>query len=604
MSVVPITYACKRAPYSIADKILDVIARLMLIIWMVFQIHASGLAQGITADSNPEFSFHPKPNDDDYLFSPPSNLESALLGGVLYLKEKQVGTMPYRMTPADFIERHTCNTTLLSRVRSFVGNYVVREKHLEGTWPSVVSFIPSVGPKAWQPFFMATDYNAFTTATIGQILFRINDSALPQNMKFLDEMRINSLVASDQFRNCYGYNFWLKRPLSNHNISVSSPLNIPIWMIDIRKRFSDATNIGKLPEFDESDLLDAWMDRIYNKKENAWGGTALFNVPNDSDDTSLAMILKMKFFQTYGLTLHEGDSLALFMLAKYRDTDRYEKDRHNQHLSNETHAFLTWHRHEHNPLFSEPEAGVLPLAINNIDLVVNSNILRALGMANLKHLRGFDESLSVISALAHGGLWKKCLLYYPEALWLPYSFAKAVREGNIQSEIAINTLITLMRDMLQEKRLFEIQHPDVYGAFPPSDSVSFSLSTALGLNALIYMGEEIAQEAGLVEYYRTSIDNAVAFLVKHKRNAGISKLGPQVMHTTNYWPSGPIFSSSIKQLASWYSNALTTALAVEALSHVIQNTGSSPYQAAPEALHLVLFNNQLRIKSGMPEAAQ
>lgn len=510
-------------------------------------------------------------------------LSEAITGGLLYLKQRQVSSDDYRILARDFRHQQGQSITILHYLRSGVSNQLLKEKHLEGSWPAVVSFIPGRGNPAFQPFFMATDYNSFITASTALCLQLFDESCLPGNKQFIKSMRSHALKAVEKFRRGQAYNFWLPGTTKRYPYLHTRPLNIPVGFVTLRKKVNDWSGYWGLPDFNESGLLTQWILEIHDKKLNPGGPVALFNIPDDSDDSSLALALQLL---NYPAGMH--DPAVIAQITAHRDKGRERADRFNVSLGKETGAYLTWHKEEELPVFSSPESGVLPLEVNNVDLVVNSNILLALSLAGNTTDPGYIPATRLLARAISEKLWKAGSVYYPEKLYFPYALSRAIREARLSISVIDSVLPCLIEELIREQKQFGCRYPELTGAFPAFDSVSTVMATALGLNALLNIGEFQAVKAGLVNDYRTAIDNSVRYLLDNaEKRRGILKQNPHI-----YWPSGPLFSSSVHDLAYWFSDCLTTGLVVEALAAYALGIDRIPVTLNPACLKLGMNNNK------------
>lgn len=523
-----------------------------------------------------------------------NHLSEAITGGLLYLRTRQVARGRYRMFPCDFSISQNCTQYFSSILRSFLGNWLFREYHQEGAWPSVVSFLPLEGPKFWHPFFMATDYNLFTTATTAFCLSYFDESGLPEEMKFIEQMKLKAFEAAKQYKSGLTYNFWTYNRKPGVPFPVSSPPNIPIFIVGLRWVIINAFNIWHFPPINESSLLYEWLKIIIKSPENSTGIYSLFNIPNDSDDNALANILYMRNGRK--IASEYIDTTGIMIMSLYRDIDRLKKDRLNSAIGTNTGAFLTWHKDENHPVFSNPESGTIPFGTNNVDLVINANVLLALTLAGLNEIPGYQSAINLIARASEDKLWKKERIYYPEKLWFPYAVSRLVREGGL-SEATLNSVLPkILVDLMEEQYLYESAHPELEGAFPPSDSVSRVLSTALGLNVLLNLGRQHAEKAGVADRYDNLIHKSLVFLLKNRHTHPLKSIRGFEKNILYHWPSGPLFSSSIHELAHWYSNSLTTSLVLEAFTKYILGFAHNPSLGLSDRMPLVFENRQLSVK--------
>lgn len=490
-------------------------------------------------------------------------IESTLIGALNYLKHRQVTQKKYKIKKQDFIIPKLGKNYWLSGLRSSISNsQIVKEKHILGGWPSFVCFQPSVSTAFFQPFLTATDYNLFSTASSAYCLNYFDDQLLLNDKRFVEKMKTGALHAIEIFKRGESYSFWPKQDESG--ISVNPP-NIPIRLMDFRIKIFKTTGLWGVNIYKDANLLNEWILMIYNKSLNKIGGQALFNIPNDSDDTSMALIIK------YLLGGHQEDlssdqnNVALKSLIAFRDSGRKKFDNHNSLSS--TGAFLTWHKNENIFVFDESEKGIIPLEVNNIDIVVNANVLLALSLYGLTEAPGYNRTMEMVTKLIENKTWQENILYYPEKLWFPYSLSRFVRNGNIENSELLDQLPKLLNDILTDQIHFEEKHQHLKGVFPAFDSKNYLLSTVLGLNTLLNLGRERAEKIGKEKKYDSLVHHSIKYILRNKiKDKQISRKSNLA---TYFWKSGPLYSFSIQNLAHWYSNSQMTSMVTEALAKYV-----------------------------------
>lgn len=491
-------------------------------------------------------------------------IEQAIFGALNYLKFKQVPSENYRINHYDFKTSEFSDFNIVGVFRSFLSNHLIHEKHMENTWPGFVSFLPGKGIAHFQPAFISTDYNLFTTASTAYPLFLFEDELLMPDSQFVTHMRSNAVIAIEKFRRRDSYNFWTTKTSKNYNYSYSAPDNIPIWIITLRKKLHDAIGFFSLSKIRESEIIIDWLNVIYNKNMNKSGHIALFNIPNDSDDSSMAMIIKHLNEKNNVFNNSVPDTSIIHSFVKFRDIKRNKSDRYNSIMGENTGAFLTWHKNDSIEDFSKPQYGIIPLKINNIDITVNSNVLHFLALAGLTEIPGFEETSIFLANIIKENKWNNASLYYPEKLWFPYCLSRAIRDGGLNIPQLNDLLPVFVNQIIELQQDFEKKHPEMKGAFPVFDSVSYNLSTALGLNTLLNLGRGNAIKAGNKELFDKIIKNSLDFLLQNKKEPIKSR--SYCSSKEYFWLSGPLYSSSVQDLAHWYSNSQNTALVLEAFT--------------------------------------
>lgn len=538
----------------------------------------------------PDTNIHPSSTDILALRTTNFLLNSAITGGLLYIKSRQVEDKKYRIQPHDFSYSGKPFQYGVNHLRSFLGNFLVPGRHLNGNWPSFVSFSPKTGIPALQPLFMNCDYNLFVTASTAHSLALLDDQLLPNEKRFLEKMNRNVFNAIEKYKRENRYSFWELKKSSQYPFSFVAPENIPVRLLTIRKRFFDLTGLWELKGFHGSEIIMEWINEIYTPKINKTGAIAMFNIPTDTDDTSLATALKL-LAQKDSL-IPEVDLLPLWEISRHRDLNRDKRDPRNSIIDQETGACLTWHKNEDLPVFSFPEEGIIPLKTNNVDLVVNANALYALSLANLQSEPVYRDIVKLLAGTAYTGTWKKMNIYYPEKLWFPFALSRAVRMGKITDPELDSALFVLLEELLQMHQGLQKESPGFAGAFPPFDGISFETSTALGLNALLNIGADRAKKASKQDCYQNAIEKSVNFLLSRAKTQKKSRTGTHLV----YWRSGPLFSSSVHELAYWYSTPLNTALVIEAFCKYLMGFDILPDKASPQRLQLSFAGGKYIVK--------
>ena len=118
-----------------------------------------------------------------------------------------------------------------------------------------------------------------------------------------------------------------------------------------------------------------WIKRCLRDETNFTGGAAFFNVPNDADDSSVAISTRYLHSLRNGRKLSSDDLEVLRLFCLYRDLNRVMEDGRDSYKGKDSGAFLTWLKDENQPTFTTPNTGVIPLGVNNVDAVVNANVL-------------------------------------------------------------------------------------------------------------------------------------------------------------------------------------------------------------------------------------
>lgn len=501
-------------------------------------------------------------------------LKDSILGALAYLYVRQVREDCVKHSLVnDFLSAGPDGPGGLSRpgavIREFLGRSVFPEQHLAGSWPCFIHFLPDQTPALLRPFYTATDYNLFSTASTAYPLLLFDDSGLPEGMRPVEGMLEGACRAVGRFRRGAAYNFWLCRKARQHDYLAAAPLNVPQWIVDLRRRIYEHTGLLAMKGFYEADLLMRWLDDCYNERVNPGGSEAVFNIPDDADNTSMAVALQLLSCRRYGWQSMNPDISPLDFMCGFRDLGREKSDRKNRVFGKDTGAFLTWLKDERLPVYSGPEEGIIPLWANNVDIVINANALLALSLAGKQDSPGYDAAAALLAKCIMERSWTGISLYYPEKLVFPYSVARAWRDGGAGVSVLDDAMPDLVVQLLEEQARFGRQRPDCDGAFPSDPYGNCRYSTALGLAALVNLGVVTARKAGCERQFLTAVDKAALFLLRTMQSIkpeGAFSSGLFGKIRPAFWASGIIYTSSLQPMAHWRSHLQTTALVLEALS--------------------------------------
>lgn len=368
------------------------------------------------------------------------SLNSALLAADFDIKERIkdhiIGSINYLVnTQAD------CDSQLKE------GEYICNrdvpgERRVNGGWDSVIT--PIFMKAASSVSFL--DSNMFVTAhTLYPFWFiDLDDSELFD----LDKTKNLAIDSIEAHRRGNGYSFWPEIGPSLGQVNRIGPLNLSTLLlssqISIADRMNMMTGISVIP----GDVK--WLDQYLDRDNQEIGMDALFSVPNDNDDTSLALI--SNYYYNHDLTLQgmdQRDELEkTISLGKnindYVDNYQTRKNRMVQTdkkycqeaLANtskeelfldiefmkkctlddprefwrfdayqDTHsytgAYMTWAYDENSNIYADPEKGVILTGQNSVDCVVVANSLYAISLSGLKnnptYKTAYQNSCNVIS---------------------------------------------------------------------------------------------------------------------------------------------------------------------------------------------------------------
>ena len=485
-----------------------------------------------------------------------AEIAQTIRGALLYLDDTQVRDRPGLHSPFyDYCrpEIRSCNGANLN---------------VAGEWASSIRFLPDrVGVGRAKISFQ--DSNAFVTAGILYPLYFIDDGRMPEDERLAENMRSIGAASLAEFKRGDAYNFWVQLNAQTSGAPKTGPLNIRIRQVQLGAMLISYPlyPVWKVVTVGLDVDVDAWLRRVLNRSENPHGFDSVFNIPNDADDTAIVVAIQKLHSELQPQDRITPDLAALRLLTRHRDIGRARKDARIKWRGNtDTGAYLTWLKDEDLGTFSDPETGVIPLGVNNIDCVVNANAVFSLALNEAHGWPGFEDAKTMLRTITDSRAWRDaCVLYYPQLMMPPYTLARAYRDGQLSDDPAMRqTMGILLRDLL------EMQRKD--GSFPGGKDRTRHLSTALATSALINIGASIADQHGLFDDYQLALDRAVGYLVSSRRphrlmfsGGGPSGGGGPAEDYGYKWASGLFFAGSYRDLAHWHSQPYTTAIVLEAL---------------------------------------
>jgi hypothetical protein len=508
----------------------------------------------------------------------------ALLGALAYLEDTQIRNRPGKGHP-------TCDTTHegdgakneVSLNLPFRENMampappMLKLRNLAGEWACFVHFLPKKTGFNGRNLVAVQDSNMFMTAFIGYPLFWYDDTGMPEGRRFVDQTLKLAMQNIKVFKRGESYNFWKALPGHFGRVERTGPLNIPVEMVQqmgkaflnpkLDRFFAWLTRGLKAPP-------KYWVEQCLDPKLNSTGADALFNIPNDADDTSTAVTFQAMFAKRFPQDSEKPDLLALKLMSNFRDLGRSREDGRDAWKGKDSGAFLTWLKDEAPPTFATPETGVIPLNANNVDCVVNANVAFALAYNNLKRQPGYLECLNLLAAACEKHAWPEGGLYYPQYMIFPYTVTRAWRDGGAREGPMAAAMEKLLKNMLDEQAAWGKKDPMRVGAFPGGEDRSDHLATALGLSSLLNLGRETAQRAGELDRYDRAVTAAVAYLCRNAKARDLTypttkRIFAHPQFKSKTWASGLFFAASFWDLAHWRSEAFTVAMVAEALTKYV-----------------------------------
>lgn len=524
-------------------------------------------------------------------------LSQTIVGALVALDDMQIRIRSGKGNPQfDSCENSGCNNTMpfnLPLIRNdvnvpiYIPSYHIN--NVRGEWASNIHIFPKkLGNQNGEFLFEVQDSNMFVPANTSIPLYLFSDTQMPAAPVWRMRRLAHANVRS--YKRDKAFSFWPQHKSAHGDYMAVAPLNIPANLayaqavLRIIPGLKDNPRIQKLLE---------WMD----PKNNPAGVEALSNIPNDADDSSLALALEALATQNNENTdpLSEAEKEGVFSaFSQFRDLNRTREDGRDSWKGTNTGAFLTWLKNENTPTFSSPGEGVIPLDANNVDCVVNANAVFGLALNGQQNIPGFSNAVASINLAIEKQAWEKCGLYYPQKMIFPYSASRAFRNGGVLE--LRQGMSKLLHQVLAEQRRYEASNPHLPGAFPGGMDVTPQLATALGAVTLLNIGKEIAIEEGVAEEFSRTLERAIDFLLRTRVAMKLHDVSKQENWCTTAssckkqnawaWSAGVFFAASNWELAHWRSQAYTTAVAVEALAkfyigYDLQNNPNSRIELLP-----------------------
>lgn len=506
-------------------------------------------------------------------------LQESILGAIAHLEDTQVRNRPGKghagcdATDLGDGAKNEISISLPFRENMALPVLPMLKVHNKpGEWASYVHFLPKRTGFNGRNVVSLQDSNVFMTTFISYPFLFLDDSSLPSERRFITPLLKLAFDNIKSFKRGDAYNFWAVMPGFTGKAPRSGPNNIPVNMIEklgksylnphLEKFFNWLVRGLKAPP-------RYWVERCLDPKENPTGADALFNIPNDSDDTATVVAFQRLFAQRFpGTPAPELD--ALKSAGNFRDIGRKMEDGRDSWKGKNTGAFLTWMKDENEPTFGTPESGIIPLGVNNVDCVVNANVAFSMALNGLKKEPGYIEALTLLAASVEKHAWPDAGLYYPQYMIFPYTVTRAWRDGGAREGPMPAAMSKLLNDLLNEQEAWGKKNPGRVGAFPGGEDRSDHLSTALGLNSLLNIGREIAERNNLADRYDRGINTAVQYLIRSAKSPAITYNSTRAIFSgKNYkaktWDSGLFFSASFWDLGQWRSELLTVAIVAEGL---------------------------------------
>ncbi|MFN8610106.1 MAG: hypothetical protein U0931_21365 [Vulcanimicrobiota bacterium] len=506
------------------------------------------------------------------------DIKEALMGGLLTLDDSQVrdragqGSSRFDWCESKDGYSPTFQANLPFGSQALTLPTIQKLRNERGEWTTEVH----LKPLQWgsdRAIITCPDSNAFVPAATAYPLYLFNEHRLLPNQRLVTPMRQQALNNVKSYRSPRGgYNFWPRR---SGGAGVQ-PHNLPVQLLDqpLARKLLTVLGIGPAD----------WIEKVSNPALNPGGSRQLTNIPDDADDTSIAVAV-----QEMARRAGEGagDGQSMLRLAGYRDQDRTTpREPDEQWQGTNTGAYLTWLAPERNDPFADDGQGILPLGKNDVGPVVNANALLALGLTGQTNLPGFSQAANLVVRTIEEKRWQGGTRYYPQPAVFPYCVARAWRDGGIRAPGLDTALATLMRDLLEQ------QAQD--GSFPgcptgPDTSLtggtgdrSRALSTAMSVVALLNLGRSMACSQGLERQYDEALESGIDYLLDSSRTCPLVNSPEQAFGRS--WEPGVFFSGS-PFAGYWRSEGYTVGVVVEALTRYVTATdwGGPQREICPQA---------------------
>jgi hypothetical protein len=530
-------------------------------------------------------------------------LQETILQALAYLEDNQIRDRPGRGSPVSdstFEGDGSRGRTAINFGRiDYLGLPGGPVANLSGGWASQIHHLVPVGLHG-RNFKSYQDSNMFVSASVAYCLFMVDDSTLAPPPQTVSDMLGRALHNVNSFKNGDAYNFMPRLPGYE---SPHSRVGPPNWPVGILRPF---LGIGWC-------LIDSevrnWSRSIFDPEQNPTGVDAFWNVPNDADDTAMAVLVQTYFAQRYPTSRIVPDLPALQQVTHFLDLCRPQGALRQPWKQGDTGAYLTWLRDENEPTFGRIDLGVIPFWLNRVDVVVNANVASALAALGLKDAPGYMECLRLLAwTTCRPELWEQAAMYYPNAMTVPYTVSRAYRHGATEGPMKA-AMQYLLRHLLHVQEQYARRHPWHSGAFPgetgdlnlveavmsfrapldvrdgralrhPWRASAFPggtdygnhMATAMGLCALLNLGRDMACELNEEARYNRAVENAVSYLIRKRHQTGVvyettrARLGTVKMA---FWESGVHFCGGGDNFAfvfQWRSHAITAGVVLEALS--------------------------------------
>jgi hypothetical protein len=396
-----------------------------------------------------------------------------------------------------------------------------------------------------------------------------------------------------------------------------------------------------------------WLETYLDLDNETTGSDVLFNVPNDTDDTALAIASNFHYLkngsdterlneylqmsrqfalrvdtldnrngrrymkhvpecgQTWRAQPSVSDQKALFTDRTFLENcsldDTRESWRYDSYPSKHSGAFLTWQYNENDPIYENPEAGVVLPGQNSVDCYAIANVVYSLSLTGMRDdptLRpGYESSCNAITntvldardelrMFSHGdtdevaakALWKSCGLFFPAHMTYPYLVSRAVGDAGACQDLERReqarfdkAVSVLVNDFVAEQD--EETDQKKPGQWFEEIDGQTALPTVLGGVALLNFRKAYGDEFGRRYRVRDRVESAVA----HTIAASESDARPGDMPLISI-PEGTYFGGGTSdEIAHWRSRPFATAVSLELMTKYLAQYDEEPKRAAATA---------------------
>ena len=519
-------------------------------------------------------------------------IKKTIMGALLYLDDTQIRNRPGKQSPRyDASSGDGCKGEIkfsFGKKSVHVPVPGMKVANEEGEWANFIHlgplFLGSEAEGKLPPGIQ--DSNLFVTAFTSYPLYLFDEKSLPEDKKVIKEMKKRAMKNIRGYKRGDGYNFWKVREGKSSDVKVVSPTNIPGKRLEkinyllthkpwkqILSPFTSPLDVA----------MKEWLELVSDEEKNPYGSDAFFNIPNDADDTSVAVAAEKLHAMEYDPNSDNPyysnpdnfkvDTEALLKLEDFRDVSRGKSSRFDSWKGENTGAYMTWLKDENLETFKSPETGVIPSAVNLVDEVVNANAVFSMALNGFKDGEGYKDACKLIENAVDEKHWQKVGLYYPQRMIFPYSASRAFRDGGANGAVMRRSMKKLLKDVLEDQANFVKENPDKEGAFPGGFDKTTHLSTALGVIFLLNVGKDVADEAGLGKEYDKAMKDGINYLLKegksykiknkdtfNRENEEVGKKDKALR-----WQEGLFFAGDPQNATQWVSEAYTTSMVLEAM---------------------------------------